>query len=129
MTSPGESAHADLDSAWVLPPPAEREAVHTRSILCRSFRRADGLFDVDGRFIDSRPFDYHSPFRGDCPAGGLRVTGYVTPAARYCAITGGRYSVTAASGTADEKGTCTLPGGKICDAAAYYGATCSRERP
>lgn len=69
MTSPGESAHADLDGGWVLPPPAEREAVHTRSIVCRSFRRTDGLFDVDGRFIDSRPFDYHSPFRGDCPAG------------------------------------------------------------
>jgi putative hemolysin len=54
------------------------------------------------------------------------VTGYITPAARYCAITGGRYSVTAASGTADEKGTCTLPGGRTCDAAAWYGATCNR---
>ena len=27
--------------------------------------------------------------RGDCPVGGVKVTGYVTPAARYCAITGG----------------------------------------
>jgi len=69
MTSAGEPAHADLDGGWLLSPPAEREAVHTRSIVCRSFRRADGLFDVDGRFIDSRPFDYHSPFRGECPAG------------------------------------------------------------
>ena len=28
--------------------------------------------------------------RGACRVGGLRVTGYVTPAGRYCAITGGR---------------------------------------
>lgn len=80
-------------------------------------------------FDDNRQCEEWALFRGDCPAGGLRVTGYVTPAARYCAITGGRYSVTADSGTADEKGTCSLPGGKVCDVAAYYGATCSRERP
>lgn len=80
-------------------------------------------------FVDGRQCEEWALFRGDCPAGGLRVTGYITPAARYCAITGGRYSVTAESGTADEKGTCTLPGGKTGDAAAYYGATCSRERP
>lgn len=69
MPSPGESTHADIDGGWVLPEPAERLAVHTRSIVCRSFRRADGLFDVDGRFIDTRPFKYYSPFRGDCGEG------------------------------------------------------------
>jgi len=31
--------------------------------------------------------------RGDCRAGGVRVTGYVTPAARYCVITGGAYKI------------------------------------
>lgn len=77
-------------------------------------------------FDDNRQCEEWALFRGECPAGGLRVTGYITPAARYCAITGGRYIVTSGSGTADEKGTCTLPGGKVCDAAAYYGATCSR---
>jgi hypothetical protein len=29
-----------------------RQAVHTRSIVCRSFRRDDGMLDIDGRFID-----------------------------------------------------------------------------
>lgn len=67
--SPGEEQHAGLDAGWVLPDPGPREPVCTRSILCRSFRRADGLLDIDGRFIDTRPFDYESPFRGTCHSG------------------------------------------------------------
>jgi hypothetical protein len=63
-------------------------------------------------------------FRGQCPIGGLRVTGYVTAAARYCAISGGRYAVGSASGTADERGTCSLPDGRACDASAYYTGMC-----
>ena len=69
MSSPGEELHAALDDAWCLPAPAAREAVHTRSIVCRSFRRDDGLLDIDGRFIDTRAFAYDSEFRGHCPAG------------------------------------------------------------
>ena len=64
--------------------------------------------------------------RGDCRTGGIKVTGYVTPAARYCAITGGAYRVTGASNMPDERGTCTFKGGKSCDAAAYFAGTCSR---
>ena len=69
MTVPGEDQHAQLDAGWCLPPPAPREAVHTRSIVCRSFRRDDGLLDIDARFIDTRPFAYDSEFRGPCPPG------------------------------------------------------------
>ena len=76
MTLPGaadpdraESLHREIDAGWVLPAPDARLAIHTRSIVCRSFRRDDGLLDVDGRFIDTRAFDYHSPWRGDCLAG------------------------------------------------------------
>ena len=80
MTVPGENLHADLDAGWLLPTPAAREAVHTRSIVCRSFRRDDGLIDIDARFIDTRPFAYESDFRGACPPGSalhhmqLRIT-------------------------------------------------------
>lgn len=69
MASPGETRHADLDGGWLLPEPAPRDAVHTRSIVCRSFRRHDGLVEVDGRFIDTRPFRYDSPWRGECQPG------------------------------------------------------------
>lgn len=64
-----EVFHADHDLGWVLPAPESRERVHTRSIVCRGFRRSDGLFDIEGRFIDTRPFAYHSESRGDTPAG------------------------------------------------------------
>ena len=69
MAVPGESLHTAFDGGWLLPEPAAREAVHTRSIVCRSFRRDDGLLDIDGRFIDTRPFAYDSDFRGTCQAG------------------------------------------------------------
>ena len=69
MVSSGEATHADLDGGWILPAPMAREPVHTRSIVCRSFRREDGLLEIDGRFIDTRPFEYDSEFRGICPPG------------------------------------------------------------
>ena len=56
---------------------------------------------------------------------GLVQMYYVTPAGRYCAITGGRYTVVT-EGVAGETGVCSLPGGKACAAAAYYAGTCSR---
>ena len=87
-------------------------------------RRPDGGQYGVCVFVDNYQCEEWALFRGDCPVGGLRVTGYVTPAARYCAITGGRYAVVARSGTADEQGTCALSGGKACDAAAYYAGIC-----
>ena len=78
--SAGEALHAGLDSGWVLPAPAPRQAVQTRSLVFRSFRRDDGLIDIDGRFVDTRPFAYDNAFRGACAAGSalhhmqLRVT-------------------------------------------------------
>ena len=50
--------------------------------------------------------------RGRCPAGGIKVTGYATAAARHCAIAGGRYTITARSGAADEQGICDPGPGK-----------------
>lgn len=89
-------------------------------------RRSDGGQYGVCVFVDNYQCEEWALFRGECPAGGLRVTGYITPAARYCAITGGRYAVVARSNTADEQGTCTLPGGKVCGADAYSAGTCSR---
>lgn len=78
-------------------------------------------------FPDNMQCEEWALLRGQCPVGGIKVTGYVTPAARYCAITGGRYAITGASNTAQERGTCAFPGGKTCDAAAYYDGSCTRE--
>ena len=89
-------------------------------------RRPDGGQFGVCVFTDNYQCEEWAMFRGECPVGGLRVTGYITTAARYCAITGGRYTVVAKSGGADERGACALPGGKACDADAYYAGTCGR---
>lgn len=77
-------------------------------------------------FVDNYQCEEWALFRGECPKGGLRVTGYVTSAGRFCAITGGRYAASSPPAAAAEKGVCSLPGGKTCDADAYYAGTCSR---
>jgi putative hemolysin len=59
-------------------------------------------------FEDNRQCEEWPLLRGDCPVGGVKITGYVTPAAVYCAITGGEYAVTGNSNTEDEQGTCTF---------------------
>lgn len=77
-------------------------------------------------FEDNRQCEEWALFRGECPAGGLKVTGYVTPAGRYCAITGGEYQVTGSSG-AQEQGTCMFKNGKACDAWEYWLGACTPE--
>jgi len=113
--------------------PPSRQLANPASVNCM---QKGGTLQIERRpvggeygvcvFIDNYQCEEWALFRGDCPVGGLRVTGYITPAARYCAITGGRYTVVARSGAVDEQGACALPGGKTCDAAAWYSGTCGR---
>ena len=37
-----------------LSPPVSRSPVHTRRIECRSYRRDDGLFDIEGHLTDRK---------------------------------------------------------------------------
>ena len=76
-------------------------------------------------FEDNRQCEEWALLRGDCPVGGVKVTGYVTPAAVYCAITGGEYAITGNSGADDEQGTCTFKDGSLCDAWEYYDGKCA----
>ena len=75
-------------------------------------------------FEENRQCEELAMLRGDCPVGGLKIIGYLTPAAQYCAITGGEYAITASSGQADEGGTCTFKNGKICDVWEYFKGEC-----
>jgi Tol biopolymer transport system component/putative hemolysin len=76
-------------------------------------------------FEDNRQCEEWALLRGDCPVGGVKVTGYLTPAAVYCAITGGEYAITGNSGADDEQGTCTFKEGSSCDAWEYYDGNCA----
>lgn len=88
-------------------------------------RRGDGGQYGVCVFTDNYQCEEWALLRGECPKSGLRVTGYATPAGRYCAITGGRYTVVGES-SRSEQGVCSLPGGKTCNAAGYFAGTCSR---
>ena len=67
-----------------LPPPTvNRKLIHTRTITCTGYDRADGAWDVDGWLIDAKAHGFDSPERGHIPPGepihsmGLRLA--VTP--------------------------------------------------
>jgi len=76
-------------------------------------------------FEDNRQCEEWALLHGTCPDGGIKVTGYITPQARYCTIRGGDYAVTAEPTAATpEAGTCTLPGEPSCDALALYEGRC-----
>jgi putative hemolysin len=80
-------------------------------------------------FGDNYVCEQWALLHGECPAGGVKVTGYSTPAARYCAITGGKYVPIGTTDTGQEAGNCTLPSGKVCDAGDYYNGACSDSSP
>ncbi len=63
-----------------LSPPAEREVFHDRQIACRGYRRADGMFDIEGHLVDTKSYEFRNAHRGTIPPGeplhemGLRLT-------------------------------------------------------
>jgi putative hemolysin len=88
-------------------------------------RRGDGGEYGICLFEDNRQCEEWALLRGDCPPGGLKVTGYVTPAARYCAITGWQYRVTGEANTEHEQGECAFGNGETCDAWEYFDGKCT----
>ncbi|HJV86959.1 MAG TPA: DUF2889 domain-containing protein [Noviherbaspirillum sp.] len=38
-----------------------REEIHTRAVIVKSYRRSDGLFDVEGHLTDVRPYPVQLP--------------------------------------------------------------------
>jgi hypothetical protein len=52
-----------------LSPPATREPIHHRRIDCRGYRRADGLWDIEGHLIDTKSYPFPNSFRGGIAPG------------------------------------------------------------
>lgn len=48
---------------WIaeLPDSGHREELHFRRIDMRGFRRADGMFEIEGRVTDRKPHEFRSP--------------------------------------------------------------------
>lgn len=68
-------------------------------------------------FGDNMQCEEWALFRGNCPVGGIKTTGYDTIEQKYCAWLGGKtYAVPNAK--------CTLPSGHICLDTNLYNGTC-----
>jgi hypothetical protein len=52
-----------------LPEPARREPIHTRRVECRGFRRSDGLWDIEGRLVDTKSYPFRNAHRGEIAPG------------------------------------------------------------
>jgi hypothetical protein len=52
-----------------LPAPAAREPIHTRRIECRGYRRADGLWDIEGHLTDTKAYAFDNKWRGTLEPG------------------------------------------------------------
>ena len=91
-------------TAMAQAPPAQKSAGQIANPASENCVRQGGTLAIqkhnDGGeygvclFQDDRQCEEWAMFRGECPVGGIKITGYITPAARYCAITGGKYRVT-----------------------------------
>lgn len=45
--------------------PKAREHIHTRDIECHGYRRDDGLWDIEGRMIDTKTYAFDNRYRGE----------------------------------------------------------------
>ncbi len=47
-----------------LPPSSERRPLHHRLLDLRGYERADGLFDIEGRLVDTKSYPFDNRWRG-----------------------------------------------------------------
>jgi Protein of unknown function (DUF2889) len=52
-----------------LSPAVPREHIHTRTVECRGYRRADGLWDIEGHLTDVKTYPFTNEHRGEVAAG------------------------------------------------------------
>jgi putative hemolysin len=123
LTACAPQATPTAESSGQIANPASENCVEQGGTLSIQKRGDSGEYGVC-HFEDNRQCEEWALMRGDCPIGGVKVTGYVTEAAQYCAITGGVYTVTGTDTNGQEQGTCVFKNGKTCDAAEYFAGTC-----
>lgn len=70
-------------------------------------------------FEDNRQCEEWALWRGECPVGGLKVTGYENEAEIYCAITGGQVE-----GVGSKTPMCKRVDGTYCNAQSNFDGDC-----
>ncbi len=102
--------------------PASQNCIQKGGTLSIEERGDGGQYGICF-FEDNRQCEEWALFNGECPVGGLKVTGYITPAAVYCAITGGTYTIISDGNTDTEQGKCKK-NDKECDVWDLWNGKC-----
>ena len=129
------SACSKQNTSTVTPQPAAAGIANPASVNCE---QKGGKLEMRARgdggsygvcvFKDNRQCEEWALYGGKCPADGVNVTGFTTDAAAFCVISGGEYTPTSNSGTANEQGTCTFKNATTCDASDFFNGKCSENK-
>lgn len=98
------------------PNPASQNCAEKGGEVLMSQRADGGTYGICV-FEDNRQCEEWALFRGECPEGGLKITGYLTPEGIYCALKGGQVR--------ENETLCDLPSGKTCSTQDLYNGKCS----
>lgn len=96
--------------------PASQNCVEKRGTL-KITKRGDGGEYGICIFTDNRQCEEWALFRGECPLGGVKITGFLTAEGIYCALKGGM--------VLENEVLCQLPSGKSCSTQDLYHGECS----
>jgi len=90
-------------NAMGLANPASQNCIEKGGTLQMAERGDGGTYGIC-LFEDNRQCEEWALFHGECPVGGLKITGFLTPEATYCALVGGT--------VLKNETICQLPSGK-----------------
>lgn len=71
------------------------------------------------QFENNQACEEWALFRGECPVGGVKTTGFDTVQQQYCAWVGGQT-------IAQPNASCNLPNGKVCSDESLYNGRCEQ---
>jgi len=111
-----------INQGYGLANPASQNCIEKGGTLSIQERGDGGQYGICF-FEDNRQCEEWALFNEECPVNGLKVTGYITPAAVYCVITGGTYTITNNSNTDNEQGKCKK-NDKECDVWDLWNGKC-----
>lgn len=113
---PGETGTGTTESAKIANPASENCIQKGGTLEIRQAK--NGQYGVC-YFEDNRQCEEWALFRGQCPVGGLKITGYDNDAEVYCTITGGRVE-----GVGTKTPMCKRIDGTLCTAQANFDGEC-----
>jgi putative hemolysin len=96
--------------------PASQNCIDKGGTL-QNLKRGDGGEYGVCYFEDNRQCEEWALFHKSCPVGGIKITGYLTQEAVYCAITGGHVF--------ENETVCQLHSGKRCSTSDVFNGKCS----